>query len=181
MLRCNGANEANSLLRRERARPSRETQRCLKLSNAQIGADGHALRAQGWVYGAGAEAFERDLGANGDVRFTLPGQLSVPDADVQIRFSNEGRRACHSCAREGATVAVHHAAIRFSPSHAVGLVTAGAAIPVAPHRVFTEKSVKDVLNLTALSLALALGSVHAADNKQQTKMAECNKAAGDEK
>jgi uncharacterized protein HemX len=44
-----------------------------------------------------------------------------------------------------------------------------------------EKTMKSILSLAALSLSLALGAAHAADNKQQSKMAECNKEAGDKK
>jgi uncharacterized protein HemX len=44
---------------------------------------------------------------------------------------------------------------------------------------------KQLLSLTALGLALALGSAHAAEDKaptkQQSKMATCNKEAGDQK
>jgi uncharacterized protein HemX len=44
-----------------------------------------------------------------------------------------------------------------------------------------EKSMKQILTLAALSFALAVGAAQAADNKQQSKMAECNKEAGDKK
>ena len=44
---------------------------------------------------------------------------------------------------------------------------------------------KSLLSLLALGLTLSMGAAHAADNaeptKQQTKMATCNKDAGDKK
>jgi len=40
---------------------------------------------------------------------------------------------------------------------------------------------KDILFAAAMGLSLTLGTAHAAETKQQTKMATCNKEAGDKK
>ena len=40
---------------------------------------------------------------------------------------------------------------------------------------------KNILTLAALTLSLVALGAHAADNKQQTKMATCNKEAADKK
>ena len=40
---------------------------------------------------------------------------------------------------------------------------------------------KNILLAAAMGLSLMLGAAHAADTKQQSKMAECNKEAADKK
>jgi psiF repeat len=44
-----------------------------------------------------------------------------------------------------------------------------------------RESMKNTLTLLAVGLSLAFGAAQAADNKQQSKMTECNKQAADKK